>query len=107
MTDPAGASAATFRAAANVPPEEIPQKMPSLLAGLALDAVAGEGHTAVYNGGSPWAFYWLPTLQELRPRLVESGYITEKSMSEFDQLYSDPHLWTSAMTFIASWGRKR
>jgi SAM-dependent methyltransferase len=85
----------------------IGRKMPSLLAGLALDVVAGEGHTALYNGGSPWAVYWLKTLQELRPRLVESGYITERLMSEFDHLYSDPHLWTSAMTFTASWGRKR
>ena len=30
ITDPAGASAATLSAAANVPPEEMPQKMPSL-----------------------------------------------------------------------------
>src|SRR5262245_1516029 len=29
ITDPAGASSATLRAAANVPPEEMPQKMPS------------------------------------------------------------------------------
>ncbi len=32
MTDPFGAFAATLRAAANVPPEEIPQKMPSFAA---------------------------------------------------------------------------
>ncbi len=83
------------------------RKMPSLLAGFALDAVAGEGYTALYNGGSPWAVYWLKTLQELRPRLVECGYVTERLMSEFDHLYSDPHLWTSAMTFTASWGHKR
>ena len=27
-------------------------------------------------------------------------------MSEFDNLYSDPRFWTSAITFIAAWGRK-
>jgi hypothetical protein len=58
------------------------RKMPSLLAGLALDAVGGYGHTSLYNGGSPWAVYWLETLKELRPRLVESGHITERLMSE-------------------------
>jgi hypothetical protein len=81
--------------------------MPSLLDGLALDAVAGEGHTSLHNGGSPWAVYWLETLKELRPRLVESGHITERLMSEFDHLYSDPQFWTSAIAFIASRVHKR
>ncbi len=84
----------------------IGRKMPSLLVGLTLEAVAAEGHTALYNGGSHWATYWLETLKELRPRLIESGYITEILMSEFESLYSDPHFWTSAITFIAAWGRK-
>lgn len=84
----------------------IGRKMPSFLVGLNLDSVAAEGHTALYNGGSPWAAYWLETLKELRPRLIESGYITEILMSEFDKLYSDPRSWTSAITFIAAWGRK-
>jgi SAM-dependent methyltransferase len=82
------------------------RKMPSLLFSLTLEAVAAEGHTALYNGGSPWATYWLETLKELRPRLTESGYVTEILMSEFDNRYSDPRFWTSAITFIAAWGRK-
>jgi SAM-dependent methyltransferase len=84
----------------------IGRKMPSLLVGLTLENVAAEGHTALYNGGSPWATYWLETLKELRPRLIESGHITEISMAEFDKLYSDPRFWTSAINFIACWGRK-
>jgi len=84
----------------------IGRKMPSLLAGLNLENVTAEGHTALYNGGSPWAVYWLKTLQELRPRLIQSGHITEKSISEFENLYSDPRFWTSAITFIAASGRK-
>src|SRR5258708_20044833 len=75
----------------------IGRKMPSFLVGLNLGSVAAEGHTALYNGGSPWAAYWLETLKELRPRLIESGYITEILMSEFDTLYSDPRSWTSAI----------
>jgi SAM-dependent methyltransferase len=84
----------------------IGRKMPSLLVGLTLEAVAAEGHTALYNGGSPWAIYWLETLKELRPRLAESGHITERLISEFDNLYSDPRFWTSAITCVAAWGRK-
>src|SRR5271157_2063025 len=82
------------------------RQIPSLLAGLGLEAVAAEGHTTLYNGGSPWATYWLETVKELRPRLVESGHINETLMSEFDTLYTDAGYWTSAITFIASWGRK-
>ena len=46
------------------------------------------------------------TLKGLRPRLADSGYITERLISEFDNLYSDPRFWTSAITFVAAWGRK-
>lgn len=84
----------------------IGRKVPPLMAALALDAVAAEGHTALYNGGSSWATYWLETVKELRPTLIESGDISETLMSEFDTLYSDAGYWTSAITFIASWGRK-
>jgi SAM-dependent methyltransferase len=46
----------------------IGQKMPRVMVELGLDAVAGEGHTAMYRGGSPWATYWLDTLKELGPK---------------------------------------
>ncbi len=85
----------------------IGRKMPSLLAGLALEAVGAEGHTALYNGGSQWATYWMETLAELRPGLIASGHMTAVSMAEFQKLYSNPRFWTSAITFIASWGRKK
>jgi SAM-dependent methyltransferase len=84
----------------------IGRKMPSLLAGLNLEAVAADGHTALYNGGSPWAIYWIETLKELSPRLIESGHITESLLSDFNRLYADPAYWTSAITFIAVSGRK-
>jgi SAM-dependent methyltransferase len=84
----------------------IGRKLPSLLAGLNLEAVAAEGHTALYNGGSPWAIYWLETLQELRQRLIESGHVSAQCISDFDKLYSDPRFWTSTITFIASSGHK-
>ena len=80
--------------------------MPALLAELGLQDVAGEGHTAIYAGGSPWATYWLETLDELRPKLLESGYVTAELLSAFSAFYRDPHYWTSAISFTASWGHK-
>ncbi len=38
-----------------------------------LEQVAGTAETAVYNGGSPWADYWMQTVIELRAQLVDSA----------------------------------
>jgi SAM-dependent methyltransferase len=84
----------------------IGRRMPSLLSAAGLGRVAAEGTTALYCGQSPWAEYWLETLEELRPRLIESGYVTAPMLSRFKRLYSDPKIWTSAISFVASWGTK-
>jgi hypothetical protein len=80
--------------------------MPSLLARLNLESIAADGHTALCNGGSPWAIYWLETVRELRSRLIDSGHLTEMVLSEFERFYADPGYWTSAITFIVSSGRR-
>jgi SAM-dependent methyltransferase len=85
----------------------IGRRMPALLAASGLQAVGAEGHTAYYAGGSPWATYWLETHRELRPKLIESGYLNEELLSTFAAFYKDPHYWTSAITFVASWGARR
>jgi SAM-dependent methyltransferase len=82
------------------------RKMPGLLSEAGLDGVEAEGTTALYRGKSPWAEYWMETLRILRPRLIESGYLTGPLLSRFARLYSDPRIWTSAITFVASWGTK-
>jgi SAM-dependent methyltransferase len=84
----------------------IGRKIPAWLDALGLQDVAGEGHTAMFNGGSRWATYWTATMRELAPRLLKSDNITGKMLEEFYALYQDPHHWTSIMTFIQNWGRK-
>ncbi len=84
----------------------IGRKMPAILAELGLMHLGAEGNTAIYPGASKWASFWLDTLQELRPKLVESGYVNEQMLSAFDALYADPNYWTSAITFTAAWGYK-
>ena len=81
-------------------------KIAPWLDSLGLEQVAAEGHTAVFNGGSPWATYWLETMQVLRPKLLESGRITEAGLQVFEACYRDPHYWTNVITFVATWGRK-
>ena len=84
----------------------IGRKIPAWLDSLGLHDVAGEGHTAMFNGGSRWAAYWVATMQELAPRLLKSNCITDKTLKEFHTHYQDPHFWTSVMTFVENWGRK-
>jgi SAM-dependent methyltransferase len=82
------------------------RNLPTIFAELKLEGVGAEGDTAIYNGGSDWATYWLETLQELGPRLLESGHLTSGLLSSFEKLYTDSRYWTSAITFVAAWGRK-
>jgi SAM-dependent methyltransferase len=56
----------------------IGRKMPAMLTQLGLQNVGAEGDTAIYTGGSNWAWFWLDTLQELRPKLIESGYVNQQ-----------------------------
>jgi SAM-dependent methyltransferase len=71
-----------------------------------LKDVAGEGHTAHFNGGSEWAAYWTESVRELAPSLLKSGHVTETMLEDFQTCYQDPHYWTSVMTFTANWGRR-
>jgi SAM-dependent methyltransferase len=73
---------------------------------LGMEQAAAEGYTPLFNGGSPWSQYWIETMRELRPRLLESGHITANNFLEFDACFVDPHYWTSVLTMVASWGRK-
>jgi hypothetical protein len=84
----------------------IGRKMPAQVSSLGLRSVGAEGHTFSFNGGSPWATYWVKTMKELQPRLVESGKVTGKLMSEFNALFADPGYYTSVITFVATWGSK-
>jgi SAM-dependent methyltransferase len=82
------------------------RKVPVWMDSLGLEGIAGEGTTAQFNGGSDWAIYWIETMQELAPSLLESKYVTGDLLKEFHTCYRDPHYWTRVITFIANWGRK-
>jgi SAM-dependent methyltransferase len=84
----------------------IGRKIASWLDSFGIEQVAGEGHAALFNGGSLWAKYWTDTMQELKPRLLQSGRIAANDFVEFEAHFHDPHYWTSVITFVATWGRK-
>jgi SAM-dependent methyltransferase len=84
----------------------IGRKVPAWLDSFGLVDIAGEGHTAQFNGGSRWATYWTATMTELAPALIKSGHVNGGMLKEFRSHYQDPHYWTSIMTFTENWGRK-
>ncbi len=84
----------------------IGRKIPAWLDSLGLENVAGEGYTALFNGGSNWAEYWTQSIRELAPSLLKSGHVTETMLHEFYARYQDPHYWTSVITFTATWGHR-
>jgi SAM-dependent methyltransferase len=79
----------------------IGRRLPALLAGLGLQEIQATAETALYNGGSPWARYWIETVLELRDRLLQSGKLSEASIEAFLAHCSDPSWWTQTIAFTA------
>jgi len=83
----------------------IGRRLPAALASRGLHDVGATAETALYNGGSPWAVYWRETVIELRPRLVASGKLDDRSIDTFLAQYADPAWWTQTIAFTAVDGR--
>lgn len=71
------------------------------LTALGLAEVGGVAETAVYRGGSPWATYWVDTVTELRPRLVQSGALDDGLVDAFLLACADPTWTTQTIAFTA------
>lgn len=85
----------------------IGRKVSVWLDSLGLADIAGEGRTAVFNGGSDWARYWNMAIHELTPKLLASGCVSRAMLEEFYARFDDAQYWTSVITFTANWGRKQ
>ena len=75
------------------------------LASLGLTNIGGTAETAVYNGGSAWADYWIETITELRGDLISSGKLDEALIDKFLAYCSDSNWWTQTIAFTAVHGR--
>lgn len=85
----------------------IGREIAAWLDALELAEITAEGHTAVFNGGSDWAQYWTMSMRELAPRLLSTGYMSDVMLASFCDRFSDPHYWTSVITFITTSGFQR
>ena len=75
------------------------------LASLGLTKISGTAETAIYNGGSLWADYWIETITELRGDLISSGKLDEALIDRFLAYCSDSNWWTQTIAFTAVHGR--
>ena len=72
---------------------------------LGLTKIDGTAETAIYNGGSLWAEYWIETVTELRGDLISSGNLDEALIDRFLACCSDSNWWTQTIAFTAVHGR--
>jgi SAM-dependent methyltransferase len=84
---------------------EIGRTLAPRLASLGLTSIGGTAETAIYNGGSLWAQYWIDTVTELRGDLVSSGKLHEALVDKFLASCADFNLWTQTIAFTAVHGR--
>ena len=75
------------------------------LAEIGLIEVSGTAETAIYNGGSCWADYWIQTVTELRNDLISSGKVDEGVVDTFLAHCADSTWWTQTIVFTAVGGR--
>src|SRR6478735_10174365 len=75
------------------------------LAPRCLTNISGTAETAVYNGNSLWANYWIETITELRDDLITSGKLDEALIDKFLVHCADSTWWTQTIGFTAVHGR--
>jgi SAM-dependent methyltransferase len=72
-----------------------------------LTNISGIAETAIYNGGSLWADYWIETITELRGDLISSSKLDEVLIDQFLACCADSNWWTETIAFTAVHGLTR
>jgi SAM-dependent methyltransferase len=72
---------------------------------LGIRQIHGTAETAIYNGGSLWAEYWIQTIAELRNDLISSGKVNTALVDNFLRHCADSSWWTQTIAFTAVAGR--
>ena len=81
------------------------QKLPALFERCGLQEIRAEAATEVVRGGSPWARWWIPTLEVIN----ELGGGDEASRCEVEVMaaaLADPTVWLQREVLHACWGRR-
>jgi SAM-dependent methyltransferase len=74
--------------------------------GLGLVDVANEGRTYLWFGGSPGAEISRLSLEHLRDRYLDSGYLSESEIDDLQAMFADPRFAFTSPLILAIWGRR-
>jgi SAM-dependent methyltransferase len=80
------------------------QKLPALFERCGLQDIRHEAATEVVRGGSPWARWWIPTLEVIN----ELGGATEsdrRGVEVMTDALADPTVWVMRELLHSCWGR--
>jgi len=76
------------------------------LRALGLSEIDAEGRVYIVRGGTPQAEVWRLTAEQVRPRIVAEGYLSEAEIAQVVALLADPSFaWMEGLV-MATWGRK-
>jgi SAM-dependent methyltransferase len=99
------ALAAGFRAAGAKP--EFGLELPAVLAAVGLRDVDAELTCRLVRGGSEESAFYSMTLQELGPRLIAAGLLTEHDLAEPLAFSQDPLSRWFSLGMVTAWGWRR
>lgn len=79
-------------------------RLPGILKEMGLTEVGGEVRAPIVQGGSEQ--FVSRSAEQLRPRLVESGLVTEEEVQAFLEMVADPASHHLPPFLVSSWGRR-
>ena len=85
--------------------KEFGRKLPAIFERCGLEDIHDEASTEVVRGGSPWARWWIPTLEVMN----DLGGGDEASRREVEVMataLADPTVWLQREVVHACWGRR-
>jgi len=84
---------------------DLGRHLPRMLRRNGLAEVGNEGRVFVMEGGSPGALWFRLSMEQLRPRLVGPGKLSEAEVDRMLELFADPDWAALSPVILAAWGR--
>lgn len=82
------------------------RNLPAMLEHHDLQAVEADAQVAVLRGSGPLARFYRLSGRQARPRVLDTGLLTEADYDGALELLNDPGLWAFGACTVAAWGRR-
>jgi len=85
---------------------DLGRHLPRMLRDNGLADIGNEGRVFVMEGGSPGALWFQLSMEQLRPRLVGPGKLSDAEVDRMLALFADPDWAALSPVIFAAWGRR-